>query len=286
MFDIIIIGMGISGITAGIYAKRADKKVLILEKSMPGGVLANISKISNYPGYTNISGSDLAMNLLNQVNALEIPYKFEEVLSVEDGDIKKIITNKNTYETKKIIIATGRKPKFTDTLSEYLGKGLSICATCDGALYKGEDVIVIGNVVQAISEALYLSSIVNKVYFITKLKNLNELENKDNIEIIYDTSILKINKKDNNIDSVELSNGKNIHVKGIFSYAGYIPNTDIFKNLNILDNEGNILVNSDYETNIKGIYSIGDCIKKDIYQLVSATYDGCKAIISIINKKE
>ena len=290
MYDLIIIGMGISGITAGIYAKRAGLNVLILEKSAPGGTLNKLGKITNYPGYEEITGPDLAIKLFEQVRKLEIPFQIEEVIKIENSDIKKVITNKKEYECKNIIIATGRTPKYLglDNEKDYLGRGLSTCATCDGYLYKGEDVAVVGGGNSALTESLYLANIVNKVYLIYKGTNFkgdkslyDEILKKNNIEIITGTTIKNINSNDNKIESISLTNDRNINVKGVFIYIGYKPDTDIFKEFNITNIDGDILTDDDCKTELDGIFAVGDCRKKGLYQLVTASADGAVAVTNI-----
>lgn len=290
MHDLIIIGMGISGITAGIYAKRKGLDILMLEKGAIGGALQEISVINNYPGYESITGPDLAMNLFNQVKSLGIPYKNEEVISLENGDIKKVITNKNTYECKNIIIATGRKPKYLglDNETDYLGKGLSTCASCDGYFYKGENIAVVGSGNSSLQESLYLANIVNKVYLIhrnTSFKAdealIKEVESKKNIEIIGNVTVEKINEKEGKIESILLSNNQTILVKGIFIYVGFRPNTDFINNLDIKNIEGSIITDNECKSKLDGIYAIGDCRKKEIYQLVTAASDGAIVVSNI-----
>lgn len=293
MYDVIIIGMGISGITAGIYAKRAGLKVLMFEKSAPGGILVNIDTISNYPGNADIKGPDLAMNLYEQVKALNIDHKFEEVTSVDlNSKIKKVITKKGEYEAKNIILATGRVPKYLglDNEKDYLGRGISTCATCDGALYKDKVVAVIGNGNSALSESLYLSNLCSKVYLLHRRDYfkgeqalVDKIKAKENIEVIDNVTVEKINETDGKISSVLLNNGNSIDINGIFIYIGYKPNTDLVKEYNITNINGDILTNTLCKTSIEGVYAIGDCIKKDVYQLVTAASDGAIAI-SNINK--
>lgn len=295
MLDLIIIGMGIGGITAGIYAKRAGLNILMFEKDTPGGILKNLTKIKNYPGYKEITGPDLALELLKQVEDLEIPYRKEEVLSltIKDDDTKIIKTNFGEYEAKNVIIATGRTPKYLglDNEKDYLGKGVSTCASCDGALYKGKNVAVVGSGNSALSESLYLSRIVNTVYLLhrgVEFKGEDELVNKikqvPNIKIIDGVEVKKINEENGKIISVTLSNDETISVEGVFIYVGYRPDTDIFKDLNILNINGDILTNDVCETEIDGVYAVGDCIKKGVYQLVTAAAEGAIAV-SDIDKK-
>ena len=291
MYDVIIIGMGIGGITAGIYAKRAGLNVLMFEKSAPGGMLQKIDKIQNYPGFSEISGPDLALNLFNQVKEVGVPFKFEEVIDVEITETsKKVITKNGTYEAKNVIVATGRTPKYLglDNEKDYLGRGLSTCASCDGNLYKGEDVAVVGSGNSALQESLYLANIVNKVYILHRGVNfkgddalVEKARNTQNIEIVDGVNIKKINEVDGKIESVILDNGKTINVKGVFIYIGYKPDTDMFKKLDITNINGDIIVGENFETEIDGLYAIGDCAKKGVYQLVTAASDGCIAVSDI-----
>ena len=291
MYDVIIIGMGIGGITAGIYGKRAGLNVLMFEKSAPGGMLQKIDKIQNYPGFSEISGPDLALNLFNQVKKVGVPFKFEEVIDVEiTEEYKKVITKNGTYEAKNIIVATGRTPKYLglDNEKDYLGRGLSTCASCDGNFYKGEDVAVVGSGNSALQESLYLANIVNKVYLLHRGVNfkgddalVERARNTQNIEIVDGVNIKKINEVEGKIESVTLDNEKTINVKGVFIYIGYKPDTEMFKKLDITNINGDIIVSENFETEIDGLYAIGDCAKKDVYQLVTAASDGCIAVSDI-----
>jgi thioredoxin-disulfide reductase len=291
MYDVIIIGMGIGGITAGIYGKRAGLNVLMFEKSAPGGMLQKIDKIQNYPGFSEISGPDLALNLFNQVKKVGVPFKFEEVIDVEiTEEYKKVITKNGTYEAKNIIVATGRTPKYLglDNEKDYLGRGLSTCASCDGNFYKGEDVAVVGSGNSALQESLYLANIVNKVYLLHRGVNfkgddalVERVRNTQNIEIVDGVNIKKINEVDGKIESVTLDNKKTINVKGVFIYIGYKPDTEMFKKLDITNINGDIIVSENFETEIDGLYAIGDCAKKGVYQLVTAASDGCIAVSDI-----
>ena len=291
MYDVIIIGMGIGGITAGIYGKRAGLNVLMFEKSAPGGMLQKIDKIQNYPGFSEISGPDLALNLFNQVKKVGVPFKFEEVIDVEiTEEYKKVITKNGTYEAKNIIVATGRTPKYLglDNEKDYLGRGLSTCASCDGNFYKGEDVAVVGSGNSALQESLYLANIVNKIYLLHRGVNfkgddalVERVRNTKNIEIVDGVNIKKINEVEGKIESVTLDNEKTINVKGVFIYIGYKPDTEMFKKLDITNINGDIIVSENFETEIDGLYAIGDCAKKGVYQLVTAASDGCIAVSDI-----
>ena len=287
MYDIIIVGMGISGITAAIYAKRSNKKVLIIDKGMPGGLLNSIDKISNYPGLIDITGPDFAEKLLEQVKSLDIPYVLEEVINLDlDGEEKIIKTTNNEYKTKKVILAMGRKPKYLglDNEKDLLGHGLSTCAMCDAFFYKDKDIAVVGTGNSALQETMYLSNIANKIYLINRRDGfrgeemlVEEVKNNPKVEIIYNANIKNMNEVDGKLKSITLDNGKSIDVSGVFIYIGYRPATEIVDK-KILDENGYVIVNENLETPIKNVYAIGDVIKKDVYQLVTATSDGARVI--------
>ena len=235
-FDCVIIGAGIAGMTAAIYLKRAGINTLIIENSAPGGQMLRRSSIENYPGYKNIDGPSLAYNIFEQVNELNIPYLYEEVLEVNfENNIVKTINNEIKY--KYLIIATGRRNKKLNLPNEELleGKGISYCALCDGNFYKDKDVVVVGGANSAVEEALYLSNICKKVIVIyrgNKLKAeenmINKLNSIDNIEILYKTEIKEYIIVNNKLEKILLSNGDILKVDGIFIAIGGIPNSDIW----------------------------------------------------------
>lgn len=290
MYDIIIIGMGISGITAGIYAKRSNKKILLIDKGMPGGLLNNIDKVSNYPGVPEITGPDFAEILEKQVKSLDIPYVLEEVKSLElNEETKKVITDKNTYEAKRVVLAMGRKPKYLglDNEKSLLGKGLSTCAVCDAFFYKNEDIAIVGTGNSALQEALYLANIVSHIYLINRRDGfrgeemlVENIKKNPKIEIIYNANIKSMNEENNKLASITLDNGTTLNVKGVFIYVGYKPATDFIPK-KILDENGYVKVNEKLETEIKGVYAIGDIINKDTYQLVTAASDGARVITNM-----
>ncbi len=290
MYDIIIIGMGISGITAGIYAKRSNKKVLLIDKGMPGGLLNNIDKVSNYPGVPEITGPDFAEILEKQVKSLDIPYVLEEVKSLElNEETKKVITENNTYEAKRVILAMGRKPKYLglDNEKSLLGKGLSTCAVCDAFFYKNENIAIVGTGNSALQEALYLANIVGHIYIINRRDDfrgeeilVENIKKNPKIEIIYNANIESMNEENNKLSSITLDNGTTLNVKGVFIYVGYRPVTDFIPK-EILDENGYVKVNEKLETEINGVYAIGDIINKDTYQLVTAAADGARVITNM-----
>jgi thioredoxin reductase (NADPH) len=290
MYDVIIIGMGISGITAGIYLKRANKDIMMFDGKMPGGLLNEISSISNYPGYINISGSELAENLFNQINVLNIPYKLESIKDVRKvDDYFEAETSNGVYKAKNVIIACGRTPRKLGLPNEdkLLGHGISTCALCDGFFYRGKDIAVVGSGDSALQEALYLSNIVNKIYLIVRKNKMRAslslqeaIKNKENVEIVYESTIKEINEINGQVDSIVLNTDRLIDVNGIFIYIGFVPNNDIIKKFDILDENGYV---KNIITDVKGLYAVGDIVKKDVNQLVVAANDGVLVANHIIN---
>lgn len=291
-YDLIIIGLGPAGVSAAIYAKRAGLNILCFDKAMVGGYLNYIDKIENYPGLYGISGPDFAFNLYDTIKKLNISVENKEVINIEDGELKKVITSDETYLCKKVIIATGRRPKNLglDNEKELLGKGISHCALCDGMFYKDKDVAVVGGGASALQEALYLSNICNKVYLIVRKDRfniegdlVNKVNEKDNINKIMGANVIEINEKDKKLESVKLDNDEVLNVSGMFIYIGFEPCTKFANSLGITDETGYILVNEKFESKIKGIYAVGDIIKKDIYQISTAVSDGAVAATNAIN---
>lgn len=294
-YDVIVIGMGPAGITSALYLKRANLNCLIIEKNTPGGLLNKTSTVENYPGIIQITGPDLAYKFYEQLNAQQIPQKFEEVKEVIDvNDYKKVVTNKGEYTAKKIIIAIGREPKkLKNTNEERLeGKGISFCSLCDGTLYKNEEVSIIGGGNSALEEALYLSDICKKVTIINKSNSLkgdsiliDKVNNKENIEVINNSEVKEFHGKNDKLEYVTLKTDKedkDLYVKACFIFIGYEPATKFLKNLDILDEKGYINVDETRRTKIKGIYAAGDIVKKEAYQIITASSDGAIAAVSCI----
>lgn len=291
MYDIIIIGAGPAGLTSALYALRANKKVLVLEFKTYGGQIVNANLIENYPGISNISGFDYATNLYNQVVSLNGEVKYETAIKIEKN---KVITNKSEYDCKAIIIATGSTNKKLNIEKEdyFIGKGVSYCATCDGNFYKNKIVAVIGGGNTALEDAIYLSNIASKVYLIHRresfrgeVKYQEELKNKDNVEYILNRNVVKLNGNDK-LESIDLDNGDNIKVDGIFIAIGQSPNNEIFKDIIDIDNSGYIISNDGVHTSQLGIYVAGDARVKDLRQLTTAVSDGAIAATTAIREME
>lgn len=287
-YNTIIIGSGIAGMSAAIYLRRAGIKTMIIESNMPGGQLNYASTIENYPGYEEINGLDLALNILNQLNKYNPDFLYEEVLKV-DLKNKIIRTNNKKLKYKNLIIASGRRNKKLGLKNEdkYIGHGISFCATCDGALYKDKEVAVVGGANTAISEALYLSNICKKVYLIYRKDELraesilkDRLIEHSNIEVIYNSNITDYVTKDDKLIGIKLDNNKTINISCLFLAIGYIPNSEIY---DVDKDNGYILVDENYKTNIDNVYACGDVIKKEVYQLITSASEGITAANNIIH---
>ena len=281
MYDIIIVGAGPSGMTAALYGRRANKKVLVLETLTPGGQIINANKIDNYPGLPGINGVDFATNLYNQITDLGAEVKFEKVINIEYPNV---ITNEATYTGKAIIIATGRENRKLGIEKEdyYLGRGLSYCATCDGNFYKDKIACVYGNTSTALDDVVYLSSICKEVYLVVRNDSLkeNNLESFSNVHIIYNSTITKL-LGDNLLTGIELNNNETINTDALFVAIGQVPETENFINILDLDSKG-YAITSDNRTKIKGIYVCGDVVEKPLRQLATAIGDGAMAATAAI----
>lgn len=296
-YDCIIIGAGPAGIGAAIYLKRANKKICLIEKNVPGGKLNTISNIENYLGFDLITGPDLSLNLYKQINKLNIELKNEEAIQIENFDDKKVvITNKGKYETDFIILATGRQNKKLNLKDEenLEGRGISYCAVCDGPLYKDKEVVVIGGGTSALGEAIHLSSFCKKVTIINKNTSfkaedtlLKQAQDTKNITIIYNAKIKKYNKKENQLCGVSIDiNGKKQEIKaeGCFVFIGTQAENTLLKNI-ITDELGYIICDEKQETSVNKIYACGDNVKKEVYQIVTAASDGAVAALDILKRK-
>ena len=301
MYDIIIVGSGPAGLTAAIYAKRSNKKVLVFESSNPGGKIVDATLIENYPALPHISGFDYANNLYNQTKEMGVEFKFERVNEIKNyEDHKEVISSKGTYNCKSIILATGNENRSLglEREKELIGKGISYCATCDGSFYKGKDVCVVGGGNIAVGDAIYLNDIASKVYLVYRKSELSaegilvdKLKEAKNVEVILNSSVIKLNGKEK-LESVTVKNNEeeyDLKVSGLFVAVGRNPQNENFKNLIKTDEKGFIIAGEDTHTNIPGIFAAGDNRVKALRQLVTACSDGANAAMEAIkyvnNKK-
>lgn len=284
---VVILGSGIAGMTAGIYLKRGGLDVLVVEDNIPGGVLNEIPSIENYPGYEEISGPDLAINIYNQLTKLGVKILNKKITSIDLNN--KIINNNIKYEY--LVIATGRKSRMLslEHEKELLGKGISTCALCDGFFYKDKKVAVVGGGSSSLTEALYLSKICKEVIIIHRRDKLtsdkyliDKVNSTKNIKVLYNSNITKYNQNNSKLTSVIINNKDNLEVEGVFLAIGSTPNSEIF---NVNKENNYIIVDSNYMTNIDKVYAIGDVIKKDYYQLSTASSDAVVAASNIIKRE-
>lgn len=293
MYDIIIVGAGPAGLTAAIYALRANKKTLVLEGKSHGGRIIKAHQIDNYPGLPNVNGFDYANVLFKQAKDLGMEIKYEKVIKVTED--KKVITSKNTYEGKAVILAIGSENKKLGLPNEdeLLGKGISYCATCDGAFFKGKDVAVCGIDDEALNDALFLANVANKVYLIhqksefdKEAKLFEELNAKENVEIILNSQVTAIsgNEKLESINILNNGEEKEIKVSGLFIAAGNTPLSSIFSNVVDINKNGFIESSDGVHTKTKGIYVAGDARDKLLRQLTTAVSDGSVAAVTAIKE--
>jgi len=294
MYDLIIIGAGTAGLTAAIYALRANKKVLVLEAKIYGGQIINASKIENYPGIPSISGAEYAMALYNQVKELGVELKIETVLRIDKE--KNVTTNKGTYQAKAIIIATGAEKRKLNIQDEekYVGRGISYCATCDGNFYKNKTVAIVGGGNTALEDAVYLSNLASKVYVIHRRdtftgeeRYIDELRAQTNVEFIFNSNVVKLNGE-KRIESIDVKNNNGdvttIDIDGLFIAIGQEPKNEIFADLIELNQSGYIKSKDGVHTNIDGIYVAGDAREKEVRQLTTAAGDGATAAVTAIKE--
>lgn len=292
-FDCIVIGAGVAGMTSALYLKRSGINVAIFEKGFIGGQVNKTYTIKNYPGFKEIDGPTLINSIIEQLKELEIPIIYEEVNDITDEEnIKIITTNKGKYKSKSIIIATGKKERFLglEGEKELIGHGLSWCATCDGNFFKEKNTAIVGGGNTAMEDALYLSNICKKVYIINRSDKfradkilIEEVKTKKNVEIITNSVVKTLIKKNNILQGIVLDNNKELDVSGLFIAIGSDPVIEFTKNLNLVLENNYILVDQKMATSVSGVYACGDVIKKDLYQIVTAASDGAIAANSVKN---
>lgn len=299
MYDIIIVGGGPAGLTAGLYAGRSELKTLIIEKEVAGGQISSTAFVENYPGsIEEATGMGLSERMKAQAEKFaEIVYEDVEEVDLE-GKVKKVKTKENTYEAKVIILATGAAKRKLGAKGEeeFSGRGVSYCATCDGPFYSGLEIFVVGGGEAALEEALYLTKFGKKVHIIHRRDQfrasqfvVDQCKENDKIDFILD-SVLEEVKGDKEVNEVVIKNVKTGEVTnlkadvsdgafGVFIFVGSLPQTGLFEGKLDMEN-GYILTDEDMKTNIEGVFACGDTRKKKIRQLVTATSDGCIAALS------
>lgn len=293
-----IVGSGPAGITATIYLKRALIDVVLLDKYVPGGKVNFTAEIENYPGFNKISGPDLAGKFFEQIQNFGVEVTYGDVTRVEkSGEKFRVITDDGIITSDYVIFATGTDERKMNIPGEeeFKGKGVSYCAVCDGSFYKGEEVAVVGGGNSALQEALYLSGFVKKVYLVHRRQGfradellVKKVKATENIEMVLDSITLEVTGE-------ELVNGlivenkitkekRTLPIKAVFPYIGMIPATGALKDLDVLNENGYIIVNEEMETKVANLFGAGDVVDKNLRQIVTATNDGAIAAIEITHR--
>lgn len=296
MKDVIIIGAGTAGLTAAIYALRAGKSVLVLEQGNYGGQIINTPKVENYPGIEQISGYEFASGLFRQAEKLGMEYRSEKVTNIRleaDTAHKIVETTQGSYCTKALILASGAKnrPLGLEKESEYVGKGISYCATCDGMFFRGKKVAVVGGGNTALEDAAFLSNYCEKVYLIHRRETfrgeqrlVDELRGRENVEFLLNKTVQALEGAQT-LQAVTLydkisGDESRLEISGLFVAIGQAPETEAFAGLIERDKNGYILAGEDCRTNVEGIFAAGDCRSKTVRQLTTAAADGAVAALA------
>lgn len=289
-YDVVVIGAGPGGMTAALYAARANLNVAMLDRGIYGGQMNNTDDIENYPGFTTIKGPKLGEKMYQGTVKAGVNFVYGDVqnVTVDDQQMKHIQTDSDELVASAVIIATGSNNRKLGVPGEekFSGKGVSYCAVCDGSFFKGKNVTVVGGGDSAISEGLYLANVtdgVNVIHRRDQLRAQKVLQNRafdnDKIDFTWNTSVTEILGDENHVTGVKIHNNQvgddtTLDTDGVFVYVGNFPNSQIFNNLNITDQAGWIITNDQMETTIPGIYAIGDVRQKQLRQITTAVGDG------------
>lgn len=292
MLDLVIIGAGPAGLSACLYASRAGLDVLIFDMAAPGGKLNVTAQIENYPGLKPTPGPEIAFTMYESALSFGAKMEYGEVLDIKDyGEYKEVITTKQTYQTKYVLIATGTKERQMnlEKENELVGRGISYCAVCDGPFFKNQEVAVIGGGNSALEEAMYLATLCKKVHLIVRRDVFradkiiqDRLAKSENIEVHFKRKPVEILEQDQKVVGLVLEDSdtcqkEQLEVKGIFPFIGLDPMTQCAKSLGIVNKEGYIDADENMETAVKGIFVAGDVRNKHLRQVVTATNDGAIA---------
>lgn len=290
--DIVIIGSGIAGISAAIYLKRANANFVLLEGNMAGGMLNQLKGVENYPAMPSTTGADILISLMDQLRFNEIPVVYGNVQTIlKEGDGFEVVTDVESYDAKAVIVATGvsNSSKTIPGEEKYSGQGVSYCATCDGNFFKGADIAVVGNNNICLEEAMYLSNLAKKIYFVCQdeslqggAKLIQSINQKTNIEFLFSTQVEEIVGDDFGVTGIKV-NGEVKDVMGVFPYVGKKSTSQILNNLKPEKNGIFIRVDEEMKTNIPGLFAAGDVVYKKLKQLITAAGDGAAAATSADN---
>ena len=292
LYDVIVIGGGPGGYTAALYAARANLSVAILEKLSPGGQMGTTDVIDNYPGFPQgVNGFELAMQMKEGAERFGAQTQLAEVTQVElAGQVKTVHTSGGDYQARTVVLATGAHPRELGLPGEreLRGRGVSYCATCDGMFYRGKTVVVVGGGNTAVSDVLYLSRLCEKVYLVHRRDTLraskvylDPLQKAENVEFVWDSEVKQL-LRDQAVTGVRVRNKKtgeerDIPCAGVFVAVGYLPNTELYRGQVELDEAGYVLADESTQTNLPGVFAVGDLRKKPLRQVVTAASDGAVA---------
>lgn len=289
IYDVVIIGAGPAGMTAAVYASRANLSTLMIERGIPGGQMASTEAVENYPGFDMILGPELSTKMFEHAKKFGAEYAYGDVTEIIDGEqYKTIISGKKQYKTRTIIITTGAEYKKLGVPgeTELGGRGVSYCAVCDGAFFKQKNLIVIGGGDSAVEEGIYLTRFADKVTIVHRRDQLRAQKiiqdrafANEKVDFIWNSTVKEIHEVDGKVGKVTLVSTQDgtesqVETDGVFVYVGMLPLTTPFAPLNILNEAGYIVTNEKMETAVPGIYAAGDVREKMLRQIVTATGDG------------
>ncbi|MHA7138009.1 thioredoxin-disulfide reductase [Rossellomorea arthrocnemi] len=289
IYDVIIVGAGPAGMTAAVYTSRASLSTLMLERGVPGGQMANTEEVENYPGFDHILGPDLSNKMFDHAKKFGAEYAYGDIKEIIDGEeFKTVKTGSKEFKARAVIITTGAEYKKIGVPGEKElgGRGVSYCAVCDGAFFKGKDLVVVGGGDSAVEEGVYLTRFANKVTIVHRRDELRAQKilqqrafDNEKVDFIWNHTVKEINDKEGKVGSVTLVSTENgeetdFQADGVFIYIGMLPLTKPFANLGIINSEGYIETNEQMETKVPGIFAAGDVREKQLRQIVTATGDG------------
>ncbi|QNK47524.1 thioredoxin-disulfide reductase [Brevibacterium sp. PAMC23299] len=295
-YDVIIVGAGPAGMTAAVYTSRANLNTLLIERGIPGGQMANTQDVENYPGFAHVLGPDLSNKMFEHAKKFGAVYEYGDIKEIiDEGRLKKVVTTNKEYYAKSVIIASGADHKKLGVPgeNELGGLGVSYCAVCDGAFFKGRELVVLGGGDSAVEEAVYLTRVASKVTIIHRRDQLRAQKilqerafSNEKIEFIWNKEVTSINEENGKVNTVTLKDTKTgeqsqFPADGVFIYVGTLPLNGAFKNLDITNEEGYVVTDEAMATKIPGIFAAGDIRDKTLRQIVTATGDGSIAAQSV-----
>ncbi len=289
IYDVIIAGAGPAGMTAAVYTSRGNLSTLMLERGVPGGQMANTEDVENYPGYESILGPDLSTKMFDHAKKFGAEYAYGDIKEIKDGkEYKTVLTGSKEFKARAVIVATGAKYKKLGVPgeNELGGRGVSYCAVCDGAFFRGKELVVVGGGDSAVEEAVYLTRFATKVTIVHRRDELRAqkiLQDRafanEKINFIWNSVVTSINEDNRKVGSVTIKNvddetEQEFKTDGVFIYIGMEPLNDAIKNLGIINASGYVETNDQMETRVPGIFAAGDIREKTLRQIVTATGDG------------